>query len=144
MTSDVPRYTTSSWFRAGQYSGFIHFLFAFCHYFIDIIFLLGGIRFHEGRESKWLRRVIRGLLFGGKSRLFVPKRKGACDEFDIEIVEAAQQRVPLSPCPSSAPFLEACVNAAKMVSLMYNYEDKRGLGLLQDHMKSLTCDHETF
>ncbi|KAK2631317.1 hypothetical protein EUGRSUZ_L03091 [Eucalyptus grandis] len=49
----------------------------------------------------------------------------------------------LSPCPSSAPFLEACVNAAKMVSLMYNYEDKRGLGLLQDHMKSLTCDHET-
>ncbi|XP_039169740.1 (3S,6E)-nerolidol synthase 1 [Eucalyptus grandis] len=37
-----------------------------------------------------------------------------------------------------------CVNAAKMVSLMYNYEDKRGLGLLQDHMKSLTCDHETF
>ncbi|KAK3431799.1 hypothetical protein EUGRSUZ_E03602 [Eucalyptus grandis] len=25
----------------------------------------------------------------------------------------------------------ACVNAAKMVSLMYNYEDKHGLGLLQ-------------
>ncbi|XP_039168067.1 (3S,6E)-nerolidol synthase 1 [Eucalyptus grandis] len=49
----------------------------------------------------------------------------------------------LSPCPFSAPFLEACVNAAKMVSLMYNYEDKHGLGLLQDHMKSLTCDHET-
>ncbi|KAK2631924.1 hypothetical protein EUGRSUZ_L02261 [Eucalyptus grandis] len=49
----------------------------------------------------------------------------------------------LSPCPFSAPFLEACVNAAKMVSLMYNYEDKHGLGLLQHHMKSLTCDHET-
>ncbi|KAK3431525.1 hypothetical protein EUGRSUZ_E03571, partial [Eucalyptus grandis] len=30
----------------------------------------------------------------------------------------------LSPCPFSVPFLEACVNAAKMVSLMYNYEDK--------------------
>ncbi|XP_030451897.1 (3S,6E)-nerolidol synthase 1-like [Syzygium oleosum] len=49
----------------------------------------------------------------------------------------------LSPCPSSAPFREACVNAAKMVSLMYNYEDKHGLELLQYHMKSFTCDHET-
>ncbi|KAI6704858.1 hypothetical protein NL676_007820 [Syzygium grande] len=49
----------------------------------------------------------------------------------------------LSPCPSSAPFREACVNAAKMVSLMYNYEDKHGLELLQDHMKSFICDHET-
>ncbi|KAF7848867.1 hypothetical protein BT93_L1488 [Corymbia citriodora subsp. variegata] len=49
----------------------------------------------------------------------------------------------LSPCPFSAPFLEACVNAAKMVSLMYNYEDKHGLGLLQDYMKSFSCDHET-
>ncbi|XP_030519147.2 (3S,6E)-nerolidol synthase 1-like [Rhodamnia argentea] len=49
----------------------------------------------------------------------------------------------LSPCPFSAPFHEACVNAAKMVSLMYNYEDKHGLGLLQEHMKSLTCDHAT-
>nr|WNI01966.1 terpene synthase [Psidium guajava] len=49
----------------------------------------------------------------------------------------------LSPCPISAPFREACVNAAKMVSLMYNYEDKHGLGLLQEHMKLLTCDHAT-
>ncbi|KAI6704860.1 hypothetical protein NL676_007822 [Syzygium grande] len=48
----------------------------------------------------------------------------------------------LSPCPSSAPFCEACVNAAKMVLLMFNYEDKHGLELLQDHMKSFTCDHE--
>ncbi|KAF8030058.1 hypothetical protein BT93_E2474 [Corymbia citriodora subsp. variegata] len=49
----------------------------------------------------------------------------------------------LSPCPFPAPFLEACVNAAKMVSMMYDYEDKHGLGLLQDHMKSLTCDDAT-
>ncbi|KAA8515440.1 hypothetical protein F0562_018949 [Nyssa sinensis] len=46
----------------------------------------------------------------------------------------------ISPNPLSASFIKACLNAARMVPLMYNYDDNHQLPLLQDHIKSMLFD----
>ena len=43
----------------------------------------------------------------------------------------------LSPNPFSTCFTKGCLNAARIVPLMYNYDDNQCLPSLEEHMKSL-------
>ena len=43
----------------------------------------------------------------------------------------------LAPNPFSTCFTKACLNVARMVPLMYSYDDNQCLPSLEEHMKSL-------
>lgn len=46
----------------------------------------------------------------------------------------------LAPNPYSATFRKASLNSAKMIPLMYNYDDNHSLPLLEKNIKSMLCD----
>ncbi|KAL5774684.1 hypothetical protein ACOSP7_012241 [Xanthoceras sorbifolium] len=48
----------------------------------------------------------------------------------------------LSPNPFSATFTRACLNLARMVPLMYGYDDKQRLPILEDYIKSLLFENK--
>ena len=43
----------------------------------------------------------------------------------------------LAPNPFSTSFTKACLNVARMVPLMYSYDDNQCLPSLEEHMRSL-------
>lgn len=43
----------------------------------------------------------------------------------------------ISPNPFPAKFNEACLNMARMVPLLYSYDDNHDLPSLEEHMKSV-------
>ncbi|KAK0578028.1 hypothetical protein LWI29_003822 [Acer saccharum] len=47
----------------------------------------------------------------------------------------------LSPNPFSATFTRACLNLARMVPLMYGYDDNQRLPILEDYIKSLLFEN---
>ncbi|KAF9672214.1 hypothetical protein SADUNF_Sadunf11G0017400 [Salix dunnii] len=47
----------------------------------------------------------------------------------------------LYPSPFSATFSKACLNIARMVPLLYNYDDNHRLPYLEEHMKSLLYEN---
>ncbi|XP_037496550.1 probable terpene synthase 13 [Jatropha curcas] len=47
----------------------------------------------------------------------------------------------LSPTPFSSTFNKACLNLARMVPLMYGYDDCQNLPLLESHVKSILPDN---
>ncbi|XP_052200987.1 (3S,6E)-nerolidol synthase 1-like [Diospyros lotus] len=50
----------------------------------------------------------------------------------------------LRPNPYSATFTKGCLNMARMVSLMYSYDDNQRLPILEDHMKSILSGSVSF
>lgn len=43
----------------------------------------------------------------------------------------------LHPSPFSTTFTKGCLNTARVVPLMYSYDDNHSLPILEEHMKSI-------
>jgi (3S)-linalool synthase len=49
----------------------------------------------------------------------------------------------LSRSPFSPSFTKACLNVARMIPLMYSYDDNPSLASLKEHMRSLAAHLES-